>query len=323
MSDVTMIAVDKVGNKIRFYDADIREMKAIDGPEPCVHELAMAPDRRTAYVPLYGDGIYSNNKNPNNKVLVIDLVRREIADLIDLGEYVAPHGMAALRDGRLWVTCDIPNKLLCIDPARRSIDAVYDNPSKGGHMMEKLPDESKLYISAKEGALGAFDLKQRAYIATVPLAAEGITSGNGSGSEGITVSPDGKRVIVCDNGTTALRVIDSATDKEIAQVQLEPFVHTNRKRSRMAKPAFSPDGKHLVAVSYATALAWVIDANDLSDQTMIPVAKGPMGISFPPDGNSAIITSHDSGLLTRIDLASRRAVAAYDGGNGIEVMAWY
>jgi DNA-binding beta-propeller fold protein YncE len=323
MSDETMIAVDKVGNKIRFYDADIREMKAIDGPEPCVHELAMAPDRRTAYIPLYGDGIYGNNRNPNNKVLVIDLVRQEIADLIDLGEYVAPHGMTALRDGRLWVTCDIPNKLLCVNPARRSVDAVYDNPSKGGHMMEKLPDESKLYVSAKEGALGAFDLKQRAYIATVPLAASGITSGNGSGSEGITVSPDGRRVVVCDNDTTALRVIDPATDKETARVQLEPFVHTNRKRSRMAKPAFSRDGKYLVAVSYASALTWVIDANDLSDQTMIPVAKGPMGISFPPGGESALITSHDSGLLTRIDLASRRAVAAYDGGNGIEVMAWY
>lgn len=323
MPDETMIAVDKVGNKIRFYDTDIKEMKVIDGPEPCVHELAMSPDRRTAYIPLYGDGIYSNNKNPNNKVLVIDLARQEIADLIALGEYVAPHGMAATRDGKLWVTCDIPNKLLCVNPATRSIEAVYDNPSKGGHMMEKLPDDSKLYISAKEGPLGAFDLQRRAYTATVPLAAAGVTSGNGSGSEGLTSTPDGKRVIVCDNDTTALRVIDTATDTEIARVQLEPFVYTNRKRSRMAKAGFSRDGRHLVAVSYASALAWVIDANDLSDQTMIAVAKGPMGLSFPPDGKSALVTSHDSGLLTRIDLATRRAVAGYDGGSGIEVMAWY
>jgi DNA-binding beta-propeller fold protein YncE len=323
MPDETMIAVDKVGNKIRFYDADIKEMKVIDGPEPCVHELAMAPNGKHAFIPLYGDGIYSNNPKPNNKVLVIDLAAQKIADLIELGQYVAPHGMAAMRDGRLWVTCDIPNKLLCLNPATRSIEAVYDNPAKGGHMVGMLPDESKLYVSAKEGALGAFDLVQRAYIATVPLAAPRVTSGNGSGSEGITVSPGGQRVIVCDNDTTALRVIDTAVDKEAARVQLEPFVYTNRKRSRMAKPAFSRDGKYLVAVSYASALAWVIDADDLSDQTAIPVAKGPMGISFPPDGKSAIVTSHDSGLLTRIDLATRRAVAAYDGGNGIEVMAWY
>lgn len=323
MSDETMIAVDKVGNKIRFYDADIKEMKVLDGPEPCVHELAMAPDRKTAYIPLYGDGIYGNNKNPNNKVLAIDLGRQEIADMIELGDYVAPHGMAATRDGKLWVTCDIPNKLLCVDPKARRVEAVYDNPGKGGHLLEKLPDESKIYVSAKEGPLGAFDLEQRKFVATVPLAGEGIASGNGSGSEGLTSTPDGTRVIVCDNDKTALRVIDTASDREVARVQLEPFVFTNRKRSRMAKVGFSRDGKHLVAVSYASALAWVIDAENLADQTMIAVAKGPMGMSFPPDGKSVLVTSHDSGLLTRIDLASRRAVAAYDGGTGIEVMAWY
>jgi hypothetical protein len=36
-----------------------------------------------------------------------------------------------------------------------------------------------------------------------------------------------------------------------------------------------------------------------------------------------IVASHDSGLLTRIDLAEGRTVAAYDGGSGIEVLAYY
>jgi DNA-binding beta-propeller fold protein YncE len=323
MSAHSMIAVDKVGNKIRFYDAEIRETNVIEGPEPCVHELALAPDRSLAFVPLYGDGIYGNNPKPNNKVLVIDLARRVIADVIELGPHVAPHGMAATRDGRLWVTCDIPNTLLCIDVAGRRIEAVYANPAKGGHMLTVLPDESKLYLSAKEGPLAVFDLRRHAFVATIPLARPGVTSGNGAGSEGLAAAPDGSRVLVCDNDTTALRVIDTERDGEIAKVQLEPFVFTNPRRSRMAKPAFSPDGRHLVAVSYASALAWVIDPADLSRQTPIVVAKGPMGISFPPDGSSALIACHDSGLITRIDLAERRAIAAYDGGNGIEVMAWY
>ncbi len=69
----------------------------------------------------------------------------------------------------------------------------------------------------------------------MPLAAEGVASGNGSGSEGLTATPDGRRVIVCDNDTTALRIIDATTDREIGSVQLKPFVFTNVKRSRMAK----------------------------------------------------------------------------------------
>jgi DNA-binding beta-propeller fold protein YncE len=86
---------------------------------------------------------------------------------------------------------------------------------------------------------------------------------------------------------------------------------------------FSPDGRYLVATAYASGLAWVIDAGDLRRQAVVPVAKGPQGMAFPPDGKSVIVASHDSGLLTRIDLAEPRAVAAYDGGSGIEVLAYY
>ncbi len=98
---------------------------------------------------------------------------------------------------------------------------------------------------------------------------------------------------------------------------------SNIKRSRLGKLMFSPDGKHLVVTAYTSGNCWIVDPADLIRQTLVPVAKGPMGMAFPPDGKSVIVTSHDSGLLTRIDLADRRAVAAYDGGSGIEVLTYY
>jgi len=58
-----VIAVDKVGNVIRFYDPEsLREIKSFPAPEPAAHELAISHDRRLAFVPLYGDGIYGNNR---------------------------------------------------------------------------------------------------------------------------------------------------------------------------------------------------------------------------------------------------------------------
>jgi sugar lactone lactonase YvrE len=321
--DTGLIAVDKVANKIRFYDPwTLAEASVIDSPEPTVHELALSYDRQWAFVPLYGDGIYGSNKNPNNKILVIELERQAIADIIDLGKFVAPHGMVATSDGKLWVVCDLPNKLLCINPAKRRIEEVYDAPAKGAHLIEKLPNEAKLYISAKEGDLASFDLA-RGTFTTIPMRGSGIISGNGSGSEGLTPTQDGRRLLVIDNHRTELRVIDTETEREIDRVPLLPYVYTNVKRSRLAKLAFSRDGRTLVATSYATALVWIIDATDYRAQTMIPVAKGPMGIVFPADGQTAIVSSHDSGLLTRIDLESRRALGAYDGGAGVEVMAFY
>ena len=48
-----------------------------------------------------------------------------------------------------------------------------------------------------------------------------------------------------------------------------------------------------------------------------------MGMTFTPDSASVIVSSHDSGILTRIDLATETAAAAFDGGTGIEVLALY
>jgi DNA-binding beta-propeller fold protein YncE len=319
-----LIAVDKVGNHIRFYDPEtLRETTSFAVPEPAAHELAISHDRRLAFVPLYGDGIYGNNRKPNNKILVIDLKAQALLDIIDLGEITAPHGLVAASDGKLWVVADIPNRLLLVDPARRAIDAAYDCPSKGAHQMALLPDETKVYVSCKEGDLAVFDRRQRAWTAAVPMRAPGIMSGNGSGSEGVMPTPTGDRLVVIDNDRNDLRVIDTRTDTEVDRIPLVSCPPSNRKRSRLAKLMFSPDGRYLVATSYASGLTWVIDAADLRRQTPVPIAKGPQGMAFPPDGTSVIVASHDSGLLTRVDLAEPRAVAAYDGGAGIEVLAWY
>ena len=161
-----LIAVDKVGNRIRFYDPQsLREISSFAGPEPCVHELAIAPDHKMAFVPLYGDGIYGANKIPNNKVLAIDLDRRELADVIPLGEFVAPHGMVAARDGKLWVACDIPDKLLLVDPSTRAVEAAYDCPSHGPHILTLTPDGTRIYVSCKEGPVAVFDIAARKFVA--------------------------------------------------------------------------------------------------------------------------------------------------------------
>ncbi|MGH6923870.1 MAG: hypothetical protein ACRED5_09040 [Propylenella sp.] len=319
-----IIAIDKVGNKIRFYDpVSLKETKVLDGREPCVHELAVTPDRRTAFVPLYGDGIYGNNKNPNNKILDVDLERQEIASVIDLGKHYAPHGMVATRDGTLWVVCDLAGALLKIDPLRAAVVDAFACPGKGPHLVVAAPDEARLYVSHKEGNLAVFDLGRGVFTSTVPVGNPSIVSGNGSGGEGVAITPDGRRLVTVDNDGSDLHVIDTASDHEIDRVALNEHPPTNPKRSRLAKPLFSPDGRYLVVTSYATAFVWILDGADFRRQRMIPVAKGPMGALFAEDGTSVIVSSHDSGLLTRIDLATGRVLGALDGGAGVEVLAYY
>jgi len=171
--------------------------------------------------------------------------------------------------------------------------------------------------------IAVFDVASRKFVAAVPLRAPGVTSGNGSGGEGVTPTPAGDRLIVIDNDRGDMHVVDIASSREIARVPLAQNALSNVKRSRLAKLMFSPVGRQIVATAYASGLAWLIDAADLKKQTLIPVAKGPQGVAFAPDGKTALISSHDSGLLTQISLADGRPVAAFDGGAGIEVLAYY
>jgi YVTN family beta-propeller protein len=243
--------------------------------------------------------------------------------VIDLGACLAPHGMVGTSDGKLWVVSDLLNKLLLVDPAKGMVEAAYDIPGKGSHFVVLLPDESKAYISNKEGDLAVFDIGRRAFLPSIPVGRHGIAKGNGSGSEGLAPTPDGRKLLVVDNDRSEIHVIDTATDREIDRVPLVMHPKTNVKRSRLCKLMFSPDGRTLIVVSYQTGLAWVIDASDYRKQTPIAVAKGPFGIAFAPDSLTALVASHDSGLITRIDLAAKTATDAFDGGAGIECLAYY
>ncbi len=319
-----VIAVDKVGNAIRFLDPlTLRETSSFPGPEKCVHELAISHDRKSAFVPLYGDGIYGANKNPNNKILAIDLNARNISQVMDLGDILAPHGMAAAPDNMLWVVCDIPDLLVCIDIATGQIAGRYQCPGKGAHQMAFSPDWLTIYVSHKEGPVGVFDVKTRKFAGELKVSDAARGSGNGSGSEGIMPSPDGKHVLLVDNIRNDLMVFAAQTHELLDRITLDGNIFSNPKRSRLAKILFSPDAKTIAVTAYAAGLAWLLDATDLRKQTAINVAKGPQGMAFSPDGETLVVSSHDSGLLTSIDLKAGKATAACDGGSGIEVLCWY
>ena len=53
-----LILIDKIGRHIRFFDpSDFKELSNMEaGVAP--HDLAISPDHKTAYVPIYGDGVY-------------------------------------------------------------------------------------------------------------------------------------------------------------------------------------------------------------------------------------------------------------------------
>ena len=305
-----LIVIDKIGRHVRFYDpSSFKEISNLEvGVAP--HDVAISPDHKTAYIPVYGDGVYGRNPHPGHTIAIIDLASRSVSGTIDVSPYQAPHGIQIDSAGKIYVTCDLSRKLLVIDPQKRSIEAALDTEGTG-HWSAVLPDASKAYVANKNDKLyvTVIDLKKRAIIARIPAP---------NGTEGITASPDGKFVVAVDHSEPKLLVIDPATDTVEVTIPLEG----NTKAS--FKPRFSPDGSKLLVCNMAERLVNIIDVADAhGKQQVIPVGKDPMGFAFAPDGKTVLVANHGDGTVSVIDLSQNRVVSTFTGGAGVESLSYY
>ena len=305
-----LIVIDKIGRHVRFFDpSNFKEISSLEvGVAP--HDVAISPDHKFAYIPVYGDGVYGKNPHPGHTIAIIDLGSRTVAGTIDVSPYEAPHGIQIDDAGKIYVTCDLSRKLLVIDPKTRTIEAALGTEGTG-HWAAVLPDASKAYVVNKNDRLfvTVIDLKKRAIIARIPAP---------NGTEGIAASPDGKHVVAVDHSEPKLLVINTATDMVEVTLPLEG----NTKAS--FKPRFSPDGSKLLVCNMTERLVNIIDVADPhGKQQVIPVGKDPMGFAFAPDGKTVLVANHGDGTVSVIDLSQNRLVSTFTGGAGVESLAYY
>lgn len=307
-----LIVIDKIGRHIRFFDpTTFQEIpnSALDvGVAP--HDLAISPDHKFAYIPVYGDGVYGRNPNPGHTIAIIDLASRAVSGTIDVSPYQAPHGIQIDDAGKIYVTCDLSRKLLVIDPKARKIEAAIDTEGTG-HWVAVLPDASKAYVVNKNDKLfiSVIDLKKRTIVARIPAP---------NGTEGIAASPDGKYVVAADHAEPKLLVIDPATDAVEVTIPLEG-------NTRAAfKPRFSLDGSKLLVCNLVERKVNIIDVADAhGKQRVLTVGKDPMGFAFAPDGNTVLVANHGDGTVSVIDLTQNKVVSSFTGGAGVESLAFY
>jgi YVTN family beta-propeller protein len=305
-----LLVIDKIGRHVRFFDpSTFQEISNLDvGVAP--HDLAISPDHKFAYIPVYGDGVYGRNPHPGHTIAIIDLESRQISGTIDVSPYQAPHGIQIDNAGTIYVTCDLSRKLLVIDPKARKVVAALDTEGTG-HWSAVLPDASKAYVANKNDKLfvTVIDLKKRSIIGRIPAP---------NGTEGITASPDGKWVVAVDHAAPKILIIDTASD----QVHVAIPLQGNTKAA--FKPRFTLDGSKLLVCNMSEKLVNVIDTADPEGkQQVIAVGKDPMGFAFAPDGKTVLVANHGDGTVSVIDLSQNKVVSNFTGGSGVEALAYY
>ncbi len=305
-----LMMIDKLGHHIRFFDpvtlTEIANFEVATAP----HDFAIAPDHKTAYVPIYGDGIYGRNPNPGHQIAIVDLAGKKLDGYIDVSPYQAPHGIQIDASGKIYVTCDLSRKLLVIDPQKKSIEAAIDTEGTG-HWVAILPDASKAYIANKNDKLyvTVIDLKTRKVVNRVAAP---------NGTQGIVASPDGKRVVVADNGAPGIFIIDTATDKVVDRVELQ-----GAPRSAF-KPRYTPDGSMILVCNQGQGQVNIIHVKDLhGKQEVLSVGKDPMGFAVSSDGKTALVANHGDGTVSVIDLKAGTVTKTFKAGTGIETLSYF
>jgi DNA-binding beta-propeller fold protein YncE len=309
-----LIMVDKVGGQVRFFDPATDRELATFAPDPQgglkAHELAISPDHKTAYVTVYGDGVYGNNPHPGHTVAIIDLATRKMTGSIELSPHQAPHGIQVDAVGNLYVACDLSRKVLILDPRKRAIVAAIDVEGTG-HWLALLPDASKLYVANKNDKpfVSVVDVKARKMVGRVPMP---------HGTQGITASPDGKTVLVADDTEPVLHVISTANDTVVDKVTV-----TGVERG-LYKVFYSTDGKR-VLTALPSGQVNIFKASDLhaSQQVVKSAGTALMGFAFSADGKTALVGNHGQGTVSRIDLDTATVTSTFPAGKGVETLAYY
>jgi YVTN family beta-propeller protein len=157
--------------------------------------------------------------------------------------------------------------------------------------------------------VSVIDLKARKMIGQVPMP---------KGTQGITASPDGKRVIAIDFVDPKFYVVDTATDKIVDTITVEKNT-TGPFRAR-----YSPDGSMLITANHVDRLANIFDARNLrAPQKTVTVGPQAFGVAFTADGKTALVSNHGDGTISVIDVAKGQVTKSLKAGTGIETLAFF
>jgi DNA-binding beta-propeller fold protein YncE len=303
-----LIVTAKTAHKVHFLDAATLTMGATIDMPGSTHELALAPDGRTAYGTVYGGGVFANRINPDRRIVVIDLPSRTLTRVIDLGAVYAPHGVMIDENGTLWSSGELGHAVLAIDPAADRIEKI--DVGNTAHWIAVSHATGQVFASVKSDYLVAIDASRRAVIDRIALPHV---------VEGLAVTPDGATVFACAQDAAELYVVDARTH---ALTRTVPIDGADGQKRQMRRVRVSPDNAYVVVSSNQDRHAAIYDGA-LQQIASIPTKRSPMGFGFAPGGKLAYLCCHDDAEVLEFELATGRITRTFATAAGCEFIVAY
>jgi len=143
----TYLILQKAESSLGFYTPSGQHLASVPvGKHP--HEFVVSNDGRFAYTTDNGSMLLETPGEGGNTISIVDLVSRKKAGEILLGEFRRPHGIDLDRKtGRLAISCELPDRLLIVDPVTRNVVRDYDTLGKTSHMVTLGPGAEWAFVS--------------------------------------------------------------------------------------------------------------------------------------------------------------------------------
>jgi YVTN family beta-propeller protein len=268
------------------------------------HELAVSPDGKRAFVPIYGDAGVGRAGTNGSVISVIDLASKKIVGTVDFGHGVRPHCAVFGKDGMLYVTTELDKSVSIIDPKTLKIVGSVPTDQEQSHMLVLSKDGKRGYTAnVGPGTVSVLDIPGRKTLTVIPI------SGN---TQRIAMSNDGSMVFTADQKSPQLAVIDTATNKVKTWVPLP-------------SPGYGTvptlDGRWLLVTLRGTKQLAVVNLKTLKVDHTIDVGDGPSEVVVSSDGKKAYVACNFSNQIAVVDLAGWKMDSLIDGGKYADGMA--
>ena len=270
------------------------------------HEVAVSPDGKYAYLPIYGNSGVGKPGTDGSTIDVIDIANRKLAYTIDLGKPLRPHNPAFGPDGNLYVSAELSQSIDIIDPKARKIVAELPTGQDESHMfiIRPGPDNPTIYTAnVHTGTVSVVDIPSRKLVTTIPVSKI---------VQRISIEPDGLYVFTHDQESPRIVVIDPLSNAISQSIPLPETVYASEA---------TPDNHWLICAGMKGHI-FVVDLHTrkLAKTFDAPTTLGKVLIR--PDGGVAYISFLAAGKIEVLDLKNWKLEPSIDLTPGVDGMDW-
>jgi len=302
-----LLVANKGDHTLGIIDPEAgKQIATVDEQGFTGHEVAVSPDGRRAFVPIYGNSGVGAPGTDGRTLAVIDVGEHKLIATLDLDKPLRPHcAVIGPTNGLLYVTTELANSVTIIEPNTLRLLGSIPTGQPESHMLAITRDGKRGYTSnVHVGTVSVLDLEARKTLAVIRVSPH---------AQRVALSADDRWAFTADQTKPQLAVIDTSTNTLSQWIPLAGLAYGT---------ASTLDGKWLLVTLPELGKVAVVDLSSMKVVRSVAVPKSPQEILVRPDNQVAYVSCHESRQVAAINLETWKVDKLIAAGKLADGLAW-